>query len=67
MGLGLLQVAGFGLLVVVFAVVLFVIFLVGSAVRLINEYERASSSGSVGCRARRRVPASSSSSPYATG
>ena len=38
MGLGLLQVAGFGLLVVVFAVVLFVIFLVGSAVRLINEY-----------------------------
>ncbi len=40
MGLGLLQVAGFGLLVVVFAVVLFVIFLVGSAVRIVNEYER---------------------------
>ena len=40
MGLGLLQVAGFGLLVVVFAVVLFVIFLVGSAVRTVNEYER---------------------------
>jgi regulator of protease activity HflC (stomatin/prohibitin superfamily) len=40
MGLGLLQVAGFGLLVVVFAVVLFIIFLVGSAVRIVNEYER---------------------------
>jgi regulator of protease activity HflC (stomatin/prohibitin superfamily) len=33
-------VAGFGLLVVAFAVVLFVIFLVGSAVRIVNEYER---------------------------
>jgi regulator of protease activity HflC (stomatin/prohibitin superfamily) len=40
MGLGLLQVAGFGLLVVAFAVVLFVIFLVASAVRIVNEYER---------------------------
>ncbi len=40
MGLGLLQVAGFGLLVVAFAVVLFIIFLVGSAVRIVNEYER---------------------------
>src|ERR671916_2171528 len=40
MGLGLLQVASFGLLVVVFAVVLFVIFLVASAVRIVNEYER---------------------------
>jgi regulator of protease activity HflC (stomatin/prohibitin superfamily) len=39
-GLGLLQVAGFGFLVVAFAVVLFVIFLVGSAVRIVNEYER---------------------------
>jgi regulator of protease activity HflC (stomatin/prohibitin superfamily) len=38
--LGLLQVAGFGLLVVAFAVVLFVVFLVGSAVRIVNEYER---------------------------
>jgi regulator of protease activity HflC (stomatin/prohibitin superfamily) len=40
MGLGLLQVAGFGLLVVAFAVVLFVVFLVASAVRIVNEYER---------------------------
>jgi regulator of protease activity HflC (stomatin/prohibitin superfamily) len=40
MGLGLLQVAGFGLLIVAFAVVLFVIFLVASAVRIVNEYER---------------------------
>ena len=40
MGLGLLQVAGFGLLVVAFAVVLFVIFVVASAVRIVNEYER---------------------------
>jgi regulator of protease activity HflC (stomatin/prohibitin superfamily) len=39
-GLGLLQVAGFGLVVVAFAVVLFVIFLVASAVRIVNEYER---------------------------
>src|ERR671921_933018 len=39
-GLLLIQVAGFGLLVVAFAVVLFVIFLVGSAVRIVNEYER---------------------------
>jgi regulator of protease activity HflC (stomatin/prohibitin superfamily) len=38
--LGLLQVAGFGFLVVAFAVVLFVIFLVASAVRIVNEYER---------------------------
>jgi regulator of protease activity HflC (stomatin/prohibitin superfamily) len=38
--LGLLQIAGFGLLVVAFAVVLFVIFLVASAVRIVNEYER---------------------------
>ena len=40
MNLGLLQIAGFGLLVVAFAVVLFVIFLVASAVRIVNEYER---------------------------
>jgi regulator of protease activity HflC (stomatin/prohibitin superfamily) len=38
--LGLLQVAGFGLLVVVFALILLVIFLVASAVRIVNEYER---------------------------
>jgi regulator of protease activity HflC (stomatin/prohibitin superfamily) len=38
--LGLLQIAGFGFLVVAFAVVLFVIFLVASAVRIVNEYER---------------------------
>ena len=40
MGLGLLQVASFGLVIVAFAVVLFVIFLVASAVRIVNEYER---------------------------
>ncbi len=40
MGLGLLQVGSFGLVVVAFAVVLFVIFLVASAVRIVNEYER---------------------------
>ncbi len=34
------QVAGFGLLIVAFAVVVFVIFLLGSAVRIVNEYER---------------------------
>jgi regulator of protease activity HflC (stomatin/prohibitin superfamily) len=36
----LLQVAGFGLLIVAFAVFLFVIFLLASAVRIVNEYER---------------------------
>ncbi len=40
MGLGLLQVAGFGFVIVAFAALLFVIFLVGSAVRIVNEYER---------------------------
>jgi regulator of protease activity HflC (stomatin/prohibitin superfamily) len=39
-GLGLLQVGGFGLVIVAFAVVLFVVFLVASAVRIVNEYER---------------------------
>jgi len=39
-GLGLLQVAGFGFIVIAFAALLFVIFLVGSAVRIVNEYER---------------------------
>jgi regulator of protease activity HflC (stomatin/prohibitin superfamily) len=39
-GLGLLQVAGVGLLVVAFAVVLFVVFILASAVRIVNEYER---------------------------
>ena len=40
MSLGLLQVAGFGFLIVAFAVVLFLIFLIASAVRIVNEYER---------------------------
>src|ERR671933_573 len=43
MSIGILlmqQVAGFGLLIVAFAVVLFVIFLLASAVRIVNEYER---------------------------
>jgi regulator of protease activity HflC (stomatin/prohibitin superfamily) len=40
MSLGLLQVAGFGAVVVLFAVVLLVIFILASAVRIVNEYER---------------------------
>ena len=40
MSLGLVQTAGFGLVVVVFAALLFVIFLLASAVRIVNEYER---------------------------
>ena len=37
---GLIQVAGVGSIIVLFAAVLLVIFLVGSAVRIVNEYER---------------------------
>ncbi len=40
MSLSLMQVAGLGSIIVLVAVVLFVIFLVGSAVRIVNEYER---------------------------
>jgi regulator of protease activity HflC (stomatin/prohibitin superfamily) len=40
MSLGLIQMGSFGLVIVAVAVVLFVIFLVGSAVRIVNEYER---------------------------
>src|ERR687886_2316050 len=43
MSIGILlmqQAAGFGLLIVAFAVLLFVIFLLASAVRIVNEYER---------------------------
>jgi regulator of protease activity HflC (stomatin/prohibitin superfamily) len=36
----LLQVAGFGLVIVAFAALLFVIFVLASAVRIVNEYER---------------------------
>jgi regulator of protease activity HflC (stomatin/prohibitin superfamily) len=36
----LIQVASFGFLVLAFAVLLFVVFLVASAVRIVNEYER---------------------------
>jgi regulator of protease activity HflC (stomatin/prohibitin superfamily) len=39
-GILLIQVASFGFLIVAVAVLLFVIFLVGSAVRIVNEYER---------------------------
>jgi regulator of protease activity HflC (stomatin/prohibitin superfamily) len=38
--LGLLQAAGFGFLVLAFVAVLFIIFIVASAVRIVNEYER---------------------------
>ena len=40
MGILLIQVAGFGFLIVAFVVLLFVIFLMGSAVRIVQEYER---------------------------
>jgi regulator of protease activity HflC (stomatin/prohibitin superfamily) len=40
MSLGLLQAAGLGSIIVVFVAVLFVIFILGSAVRIVNEYER---------------------------
>src|ERR671913_376365 len=40
MSLSLIQVAGFGSIIVLVAVVLFVIFLLASAVRIVNEYER---------------------------
>jgi regulator of protease activity HflC (stomatin/prohibitin superfamily) len=36
----LIQVASFGFVIVAFAVLLFIIFLVASAVRIVNEYER---------------------------
>ena len=38
MGILLIQAAGFGFLIVAFVVLLFVIFLLGSAVRIVNEY-----------------------------
>ncbi len=40
MGILLIQAAGFGFLIVAFVVLLFVIFLLGSAVRIVQEYER---------------------------
>ena len=40
MGIVLIQAAGFGFLIVAFVVLLFVIFLLGSAVRIVQEYER---------------------------
>ena len=40
MSLSLIQVAGIGSIIVLFAAVLFVIFILGSAVRIVNEYER---------------------------
>ena len=40
MGILLIQAAGFGFLIVAFVVLLFVIFLLGSAVRILKEYER---------------------------
>src|SRR5829696_6539804 len=40
MSILLIQAAGFGFLIVAFVVLLFVIFLLGSAVRIVNEYER---------------------------
>jgi len=40
MSLSLIQVAGLGSIIVLFAAVLFVIFVLASAVRIVNEYER---------------------------
>src|SRR5215210_3266351 len=40
MSVGLVQTVGIGAVVVLFAVALFVIFLLASAVRIVNEYER---------------------------
>src|SRR5215210_5196481 len=40
MSILLIQAAGFGFLIVAFVVLLFVIFLLGSAVRIVQEYER---------------------------
>ncbi len=40
MSLSLIQVGGIGSIIVLFAAVLFVIFILGSAVRIVNEYER---------------------------
>ena len=45
MGILLLQVTGIVPFIVLFGAVLFVIFLLGSAVRIVNEYERGLSSG----------------------
>ena len=53
-GLGLAQAAGFGAFVVLIAALLLVVFVLASAVRIVQEYERGSSSGSAGyVRARR--------------
>ena len=40
MSLALVQVAGFGLAVVAIFAVIVLLFLIGSAVRIVNEYER---------------------------
>src|SRR5215217_8526692 len=40
MSVGLVQVAGFGAVIVLFAAALFVVFLLASAVRILKEYER---------------------------
>ena len=40
MGILLIQAAGFGFIIVAFVVLLFLVFLVASAVRIVNEYER---------------------------
>ena len=40
MSLGLIQVAELGSIIVLFAAIMFVLFILGSAVRIVNEYER---------------------------
>ena len=39
-GLGLVQVVAFGAIIILFAAVLFLIFILASAVRIVQEYER---------------------------
>ena len=46
--LGLIQAVGFGAVIVLVAAVLFLMFILASAVRIVQEYERGSSSGSAG-------------------
>ncbi len=46
--LGLIQAFGFGASIVLVAAVLFLMFILASAVRIVQEYERGSFSGSAG-------------------
>jgi hypothetical protein len=59
--LGLLQSVGIGFAAIVLvAVVAVILFILTSAIKIVKEYERGSSSGSVGCRGEPKDLASSS-------